>query len=120
MNDHKLDLSPLDPAAEEVRWERLVRQVAARGAAGAARRRPGWLQLQLAAWARPAMACAAAAALAAWIPAWLHRPAAVARSTAAATGLAAGPAARLAAWAAGDEPGAAALLSALGDADDAR
>jgi hypothetical protein len=119
--DRKLDLGPLDPSRDPVRWERLVRSVAARGAEGAARRRPGALALQLAAWARPALAFAAAVALAVWIPAWLRpapgAPAAATPATPAATD----GAARLAAWAASDEPGrASALLLTLGDDDDAR
>jgi hypothetical protein len=117
MNDDQLDLTPLDPARDRARWERLVHSVAERGAAGAARRRPGWLALQLAAWMRPALACAAAAALVAWIPAWLrHDAPAGTAATAPADG-----AARLAAWAAGDEAsGPGAFLHALGDDDDAR
>ncbi len=114
MNDEKLDLTPLDPASDPRRWERLVRQVAARGADGAARRRPGALATQLATWLRPALACAAAVALVAWVPAWLARPAVMpqVRDT---------PPdriARLLEWADGDQPGTAALLAAMGDDDD--
>jgi hypothetical protein len=118
MNDPKLDLGPLDPARDQVRWERLVRSVAARGAAGADRRRPGRLALQLAAWLRPALACAAALAVVAWVPAWLHRGG---PPTAAATAPTADRASRLAAWATSDEAGGAgAFLAAIGDDDDAR
>lgn len=116
MNDEKLDLTPLDPASDPLRWERRIRQVAARSAEGAARRRPGALSVQLAAWLRPALACAAAAALVAWIPAWLPRapaPAPVASTPA-------DRIVRLLAWADGEQPAAAALLAALGDDDDAR
>jgi hypothetical protein len=118
MTDRKIDLTALDPSRDEARWERMVRSVATRGAEGAARRRPGPLLLQLAAWARPALACAAALALAVWVPAWL-------RASRVETAIpAAAPTdrmARLAAGAASDDAGAAtALLLALGDDDDAR
>lgn len=115
MTEPKLDLTPLDPSRDAAAWERRIRAVAARAAAGAARRRPGEFTLQLAAWARPGLALAAAAAIAVWVPAWL-RPAGGAPAS--------GPAsvsARLAAWAASDDDAAAsALLLALGDDDDAR
>ena len=121
MNGHdqeKLDLGLLDPARQELRWERMVRSVAARGAAGAARRRPGFLSAQLAAWLRPALACAAAAALVAWVPSWLHLGAVGHPGATAAAGVHPGQADRLAAWASGED-GATALLLALGDDDDA-
>ncbi len=116
MKDEKLDLTPLDPAADPLRWERRIRQVAARAAEGAARRRPGALFVQLAAWVRPALACAAAAAIAAWIPAWLPRAPAPAQVAAAPVDRMA----RLLAWADGEQPVNVALLSALEDDDDAR
>lgn len=118
MTEPRLDLEALDPSHDEARWERMVRSVATRGAEAAARRRPGWLELQLAAWLRPALACAAAVALLVWVPAWL-RLAQAARTPPVAA--AADPAARLAAWAASDEATAASgLLLTFGDDDDAR
>jgi hypothetical protein len=118
MTDRKIDLGALDPSRDPLRWERMVRSVATRGAEGARRRRPGPLALQLAAWARPALACAAALALVVWVPAWL-RPAPAAPSTAVAA--TSDATARLAAWAASDDsasPGA--LLLTLGGDDDSR
>jgi hypothetical protein len=122
MTDPKLDLTALDPSRDQVRWDRLVRSVAARGAEAAARRRPGWLALQLSAWVRPALACAAGAALLAWVPTWLRpAPAESTASAPARTEALADRAALLAAWAASDEPAAAStLLLVLGDHDDAR
>ncbi len=114
MNDPKLNLSPLDPATDAVRWERLVRSVAARGAEGAARRRPGGLVIQLAAWIRPAFAMAAAVALVTWAPTWLDRARRVSP-----TQPANDRAARLRSWASGEQPGTA-LFEVLGDDDDAR
>jgi hypothetical protein len=116
MTERPIDLGPLDPSRDAARWERMVRGVAARAAEGAARRRPAPLLVQLAAWVRPALACAAAVALLAWVPAWL-RPGQVATPTSVAADLPA----RLAAWAASDGADAASdLLLALGDDDDAR
>jgi hypothetical protein len=60
MEDERIDFSPLDPSRDRVRWERMVRSVAARGRA--ARRTP------ILRWARPALAAAAIAAAAAWAP----------------------------------------------------
>jgi hypothetical protein len=123
MSHDPVDLGPLDPALDQVRWERLVRSVAARGAAGAALRRPRNLVLQLAAWARPAMALAAAAALVAWAPTLLRRgvPGTSRPSTASARSTPPGdPAARLAAWADDTTSGGDALVLALGVSDDAR
>jgi hypothetical protein len=115
MNDPRIDLSSLDPAKDPLRWERMIRSVAVRGAAGASRRRPGWLAVQLAAWVRPALACAAALALVAWVPTWLGH------GTRAPADPSAGRdrAAALVDWAVGDQP-VSALLPALGDDDDSR
>jgi hypothetical protein len=118
MTEPRLDLEALDPSHDKARWERMVRSVAARGAEAAARRRPGSLELQLAAWLRPALACAAAVALLVWVPAWLRPPQAARTPPVAA---AADQAARLAAWASSDEATAASgLLLTFGDEDDAR
>jgi hypothetical protein len=118
MTDPKLDLTALDPSRDQVRWDRLVRSVAARGAEAAARRRPGWLALELSAWVRPALACAAGVALLVWVPTWLRAPPAPVPATSAAT---ADRAALLAAWAASDDPSSAStLLLVLGDHDDTR
>ncbi len=116
MTEHRLDLSPLDPATDAVRWERMLRRVAIRGAEGAARRRQGRLVVQLAAWMRPALALAAAAVLVAWAPTLLPREH---RVPVAADGRAHDQASRLAAWASGDRPGTD-LLAILGDDDDSR
>lgn len=121
MTDRKIDLGALDPSRDAARWERRVRAVASRGADAARRRRPGWLALQLAAWARPALACAAALALVVWIPAIVrHAPPAAAAPSASTASAAAAPE-RLLAWAATDETAtASALLLTLGGDDDSR
>jgi hypothetical protein len=64
MDEQKIDLSVLDPSREPERWEKLIRSVARR--ALAARRRRLTVGYQLLAWARPALAIAAAAALVSW------------------------------------------------------
>jgi hypothetical protein len=60
--DEKIDLSPLDPSRDRVRWERMVRSVAAQAA-------PHPVLLDLLRLARPALAIAAALAILAWVPA---------------------------------------------------
>jgi hypothetical protein len=65
MNDERIDLSLLDPSRDPKRWERLVASVTSR--ALAAHRRRLTISYQLTAWARPALALAAAAALASWV-----------------------------------------------------
>lgn len=65
MDHERLDLSPLDPAADRLRWERLIRRINA--AAGAELRRraeaAGPLAF-LAGWARPLLSGAALVAVA--------------------------------------------------------
>jgi hypothetical protein len=64
-DEDPIDLSTLDPARNERRWEQLVQRTAARGLAA---RRPSFAG-QVFAWARPVMAFAAAAAVITWIAA---------------------------------------------------
>jgi len=112
----RIDLSPLDPSRDRVRWERIVRGVAARGAA--ARRRPNPVLAQVVAWWRPAMALAFAAALLAWAPAVLRPPGSASRGDAAAG---ADPVASTAWWALRERaPDAAELAIPTGASDDAR
>jgi hypothetical protein len=60
----RIDLSPLDPAADPARWEDVIARTAAR--AQAARRAPGSFLAQLVSWGRPALGLAAALALVVW------------------------------------------------------
>jgi hypothetical protein len=72
MNDDRIDLSPLDPTRDELRWERMVRSVAARGRAS--RSLPEAVLLDLVRRARPALAAAAVLALCAWLPSLFGTP----------------------------------------------
>ncbi len=65
MDDEKVDLSPLDPARDELAWERRIASVAARGLA--ARKRTLSVSDQLRVWQKPALAVAAALAAASWL-----------------------------------------------------
>ena len=65
MDEQKIDLSIVDPSRDPERWEGLVQSVATR--ALAARRRRLTVGYQLLAWARPALAIAAAVALVTWV-----------------------------------------------------
>ncbi|PKN55062.1 MAG: hypothetical protein CVU56_23340 [Deltaproteobacteria bacterium HGW-Deltaproteobacteria-14] len=67
-----VDLSPLDPTRDPQRWEALVARVVTRAVAHARRRLT--IGAQLAAWARPALAVAAALALVAWAGAAISSP----------------------------------------------
>jgi hypothetical protein len=61
MKDLKIDFSVLDPSKDKERWEGLVRAVATRAHTARARRLT--VGAQMVAWARPALALAAALAL---------------------------------------------------------
>lgn len=61
MESEKIDLSPLDPTKDQGRWNDLISTIARR--AIEARRRRMSVPYQLLAWARPAVAMAAAIAL---------------------------------------------------------
>jgi len=61
--DSPVDLSPLDPARDRDRWEALVARVVAHAVAHTRRLT---IAGQLAAWARPVLALAAALAFFAW------------------------------------------------------
>jgi hypothetical protein len=61
MESEKIDLSPLDPTRDQGRWNDLISAIARRGVE--ARRRRMSVTYQLLAWARPAVAMAAAVAL---------------------------------------------------------
>ncbi len=61
MNDERLDLSPLDPTTDTLRWARLVRAINTRAAPELAMRAAGGAGLlnELGRWAWPALAAAA-------------------------------------------------------------
>jgi hypothetical protein len=61
MDERPVDLRPLDPARDDVAWERRVRAL---GRKGALLRRPVRVPEQLSRWARPALAAAATVAFA--------------------------------------------------------
>jgi hypothetical protein len=72
-----LDLRPLDPTLDELRWERLVRAISARAAPELARRAAGNVGVltMLGRWAWPTMAAASVmAVLAAGVLARAHAP----------------------------------------------
>ena len=69
MDEDRIDFSSLDPTRDPQRWTRIVASVVTR----AHRRRS--LPAQLAAWARPTLAAAAACAALAWTAALLDPPA---------------------------------------------
>lgn len=76
MEDERLDLSPLDPTRDAVRWERLIRSVTDRAAPELARRAARRsLAGTVAAWARPTLAAAAALVLLAFAVARSGSPA---------------------------------------------
>lgn len=113
MNDGPIDLSPLDPSRDRLRWERMIRATAAR----ATRPRPNPVLADLSSWARPLLAMAAALALLAWLPALLGRGA----GTTAAAAAARDPALSLSTWAStGELPATADLLATLGGEDGVR
>lgn len=66
MDKERLDLSVLDPGADQLRWERLVRRINEAAASELARRAAlrGSVVGVLAGWARPMIAAAASVALA--------------------------------------------------------
>jgi len=61
-DDRKIDFSPLDPARDTARWEARIAALTER----AVRARPRSVGDQLALWARPIAALAAAVALVVW------------------------------------------------------
>jgi|WetSurMetagenome_2_1015567.scaffolds.fasta_scaffold606810_2 hypothetical protein len=71
MDDERIDFSPLDPSQDELRWARLVNDVAAR--AVAERRARLSVAGQLVRWARPGLALAAGLCLLTWASGWLGR-----------------------------------------------
>ena len=109
MDEHKIDLSVIDPSRDGPRWERLVQSVAAR-ALGAHRRRLT-VGFQLLAWGRPALAIAASVALVSWAGSLV----APKRGTPA-TQKQEDPAIVLAQWAGSDErPAPSQILRVLGE-----
>lgn len=115
--DDKIDFSPLDPARDALRFERMVRATAARAREAAAKSLEPTVVSQLAAWARPALALAAAAALLLWLPSVFgSKPGATPGTNPTAAKTAADPAASLVRWTQGTEtPPVGEVLSALGD-----
>jgi hypothetical protein len=69
MDDERIDFSPLDPKRDEVRWGRIVTDLAAHAVTD--RREHLSVQWQLACWARPVLAVAAGLCLLAWAGGWL-------------------------------------------------
>lgn len=60
INDERVDLSPLDPRGDQLRWERLIRSVMDAAAPELARRTSSATPLAvLGSWARPALTAAA-------------------------------------------------------------
>jgi len=106
MNDDKLDLSALDPALDQERWERRIGQVVAR--AVVARR---WsVGGQLRSWARPALGLAAAAAVFSWLGLIVRWQEAAPLSSQSEEAISV-----LSRWAASDEqPSASSMLRVLG------
>ena len=99
-DDDKLDLSALDPTRDALRFERMVRAVAAK--AMAQRQDPLDLAVR---WWRPALALAAGLALLAWAPSLFG-----ARSSTQSLD----PGATLLTWASGADPTSADLLATFG------
>jgi len=62
-DDDSIDFSSLDPARDNLRWERMVRATTARAVAA---RRTSSVADQLRAWMRPALAAAALVAVSMW------------------------------------------------------
>ena len=109
MDEHKIDLTCLDPSRDHERWDRIVNSLAAK--AWAARQRKLTVPIQLLAWARPALAIAAAVALVPWV-------ASLARESGDETQVTTeqDPALVLAHWASQDErPAPSRILEVLGD-----
>ena len=104
-DDEKLDLSALDPTKDALRFERMVRSVAAK----AVEQRVSPLGVAVRWWG-PALALAAGLALAAWIPSMLGSSAS---STSSQTS--SDPGATLLTWASGEGPSSAdAVLETFG------
>lgn len=102
----KLDLSALDPTRDALRFERMVRSVAAKAAEERARKADPW-SLAVRFW-RPALALAAGLALLAWVPSLVG-------SGATADQAATDPGTTLLSWASGEGPASAAdVLAAFG------
>jgi hypothetical protein len=103
MDDDPIDLSALDPSSDTQRWEQMVRSLSARAASNA--RHP--VLIDLARWARPVLAIAAAVAILTWMPSLLSRQSEPAD-----------PVAALVTWAGRDQvPPTDELLRLLGDAN---
>jgi len=103
-DEGRLDLSPLDPTRDTLRFEQLVRSVTARVVA----QRPPDAGALMIRWWRPALAFAVSMVLAAWVPSLLT---ANPRSTEAGAG---DPAETLLKWArSSGQPSAAEVLDSL-------
>ena len=104
-----VDLSALDPSRNQLRWERTIQELAARGYAE--RRRRYVLDRELLRWARPVLAVAAALCLIVWTAGYLRSSRAVGPARSATMP----PALTLAAWAANDRiPDSSELFGILG------
>lgn len=113
MDDDRIDFSPLDPAADPARWERLVGSLTAR--ALAARRRPRTVAAQLAVWARPVLAAAAVVAVGVWVASMFAPGARQPLQETAEAGAVGDPAPALLEWASrGEPPSTAELFETLG------
>jgi hypothetical protein len=105
-----IDFSALDPGRNQLRWERIVQNLAAE--AHAEHRRRVDVQQQLLRWARPVLAAAAALCLIVWTAGYVARPA---TNTSTAQVSSQSAALSLATWAANDQiPESGELLNTLG------
>ena len=101
--EERIDFGPLDPARDRQRWERLIASTTARALAS---RRPVSFAVEFLAWARPALAIAAALALLVWTAAVFGRAARATQPE---------PAFQLAQWAAQDQlPPTGTIVQVLG------
>jgi hypothetical protein len=110
MENEKIDLSPLDPCKDQERWNDLINTIARR--AMHARRRRLSVSYQLLAWARPAVAMAAAIALMVVVGASVNR-----YQSQTNTNRAVKPTLMLAVWATTNQaPSTATIIEVLGGA----
>lgn len=109
MHEPRIDLSSLDPSRDSERWQKLVQSLADR--AFAKRQQQLTIGYQMAAWARPVLAVAAAVTLAFGANVWLNH-----ERRSALTLRPVEPAFVLATWAAADErPATSNILQVLGE-----
>lgn len=111
-DDDKLDLSALDPTRDALRFERMVRAVAAKAAQ---QRRPADPFGEVLRWWRPALALAASLALVLWAPSLLGASSTSTSTAQSAAAANSDPGTTLLAWASGEGPSTAGeVLAAFG------